>query len=150
MAIRKSGTGLASLIAGLALLFAISGHALAEDTPSATVDLEEESLRLILGGESGEGKLHFKGDNIPFKLSGATVGGLGYSKLTAQGDVYGLKDAGDFAGNYVEGTAGITVGEGKGGVWMHNDKGVAMHLKTSSEGVELAIGAGGITVEMAE
>jgi hypothetical protein len=37
-----------------------------------------------------------------------------------------------------------------GGVWMHNDKGVTMHLKTSTEGLELSIGAGGITVEMTE
>jgi hypothetical protein len=53
-----------------------------------------------------------------------------------------LNEVGDFAGNYVEGTAGITVGEGMGGVWMHNDNGVTMHLETSTEGLQLAIGAG--------
>lgn len=150
MTIRRVTIGLESLIVGMALLVSIAGYALAEEKPTATVDIEEESFRLILGGESGAGTLHFQESNYPFKLSGATVGGVGYTELSASGDVYGLNEFGDFAGNYVEGTAGITVGKGGGGVLMHNDKGVTMHLKTSSEGVQLAIGAGGITVEMTE
>lgn len=149
MAICKVKTGSTSLVIWLALAVLTAGYAWAQ-APSATVDFEEESLRLIIGGERGSGTLHFQGSDYTFKLNGITAGGVGYSDVNAQGDVYGLNEAGDFAGTYVEGTAGMTVQQGSGGIWMSNDKGVTLHLKTSTEGLQLSLGAGGVIIEMTE
>src|ERR1017187_6378962 len=49
--------------------------------PDATIDYEAEQFRLILGGSSGKGTLHFKGKDYPFTMKGASVGGVGMSKV---------------------------------------------------------------------
>ncbi len=134
-----------------ASLFALTaGQALAGDKPSGTIEFEEEEFRVILGGQGGKGTLHFQGREYPFKLTGITAGGIGYSKVKAKGNVYDLNSVADFSGAYVELTLGLTAVKGKGGYWVKNDKGVALHITTSQEGLELAIGAGGMNIELEE
>jgi hypothetical protein len=143
-----------SRLQALTLLMTITvltvGYVYAEDTPSGTVEFEEKAFAIILGGESGQGTLNFQGEAHPFKLSGLSAGGAGYSEVKAKGDVYNLNDVADFAGTYGEGKAGITVAEGAGGFWMQNDKGVSLHITSDTEGLALGLGAGAVTIEMTE
>src|SRR5687767_9546903 len=55
--------------------------------PSGRIEVEAEQLSLILGGAAGRGVLHYQGKQYPFTLKAATVGGAGYSKVTATGNV---------------------------------------------------------------
>jgi hypothetical protein len=121
----------------------------AEDKiPSGTVEIEEKELSLIIGGSYGHGTLHFEGADYPLKISGIKVGGVGVSKISAVGEVYDLYDVSKFPGTYVAGEYGITLGGGMGGLVLKNQNGVYMHLKSTSEGIALSLGASGLTVEL--
>jgi hypothetical protein len=100
-------------------------------------------------GTLGGGTLHYQGKDYRFKVGGLGAGGTGVDKLKADGEVYGLKSAGDFAGEYLDARAGIAATvKGKGSLWLKNGKGVHMHLKSQLEGLALTLGADALTVKM--
>jgi len=76
------------------------------------------------------------------------VGGVGIAKISAAGEVYDLSDVSQFAGTYVTGEYGIVLGGGMGGLVLKNQNGVYIHLKSTSQGVALQMGAEGLTVKM--
>jgi len=104
----------------------------------------------ILGGNWGHGTLGYNGKTYKFKLTGMGAGGYGVDKLSATGEVYRLKDIVDFPGKYSELRGGIVLGKGIGGLYIHNDNGVVIKLKTHAEGVALSIGVQGITIQMVD
>ena len=116
-----------------------------------TVSMEEMNVALIASGSWGDGKLHFKGKTYPFKISGLGLGGLGISSVSAYGYVYDLKSVEDFAGVYGEASAGAVAGTvSTGSLWLQNEKGVILKLDAEREGLALALGAGGMIVQMGE
>jgi len=134
------------------LLFAafIAGVAVAGDTPkdskhpSASIHIEEWQVMAMASTQFGHGTVGFNGHTYKFKVTGLGIGGVGVHKLTATGNVYHLNNITDFPGVYFEARAGFTLAKGKGGLWLKNDKGVTVHLKTSAEGLALALGADGM------
>jgi hypothetical protein len=118
------------------------------EQPSGTVEIEGKELKLILGGASGSGVLRFQGKEYAFKAGGITVGGVGYTELSASGNVYNLTDVSQFPGTFSQFQAGATVGKGMGGLTLINENDVRMELRSSSEGVGLSLGAGGIQITM--
>ena len=128
-----------------------SAEDIAKAKPVATFELESEQLRLIVGGGTAKGVLTFQGKRYPFTAKGGSVGGVGYTKSHAQGDVYFLKNLQDFAGTYSAVTIGATAGTaGGGGSQYENDKGVYVRVKSKSEGLALNLGLGVIKVEFAQ
>ena len=76
------------------------------------------------------------------------VGGIGASELSASGVVYGLHDRADLADVYAQIRAGWALGDqGAGTLWLKNDKGVSMVLKTHRRGLQLALGADGVIID---
>ena len=124
--------------------------ALAEDeTPSATLDIDETQVMWIVGGDIGGGTLHFQGKAYKFKTDGLKLGGFGIHKVDLDGDVYNLQNVDDFAGVYGVAEAGVTLGDAsKGDSVMKNDKGVVIHLKSAAKGVALDLGVEGMKVTM--
>ena len=121
---------------------------IAKSKPVATFDLTSEQLRLIVGGGTANGVLHYQGKQYPFRAKGATVGGVGYTKSTATGDVYFMDKVEDFAGTYSAVTIGATAGTaGGGGSQYENQKGVYVRVRSKSEGLALNLGLGVVTVE---
>jgi hypothetical protein len=120
---------------------------IANAKPVATIEVEAEQLRLMLGGASGKGVLRYQGKTYPFTLKGLTAGGVGYNKVTATGDVYFLKSPADFEGTYSAITAGATIGKGAGASQYQNGKGVFIQVKSKSEGLALTLGLGGVEVK---
>jgi hypothetical protein len=120
------------------------------EAPSATIHFEEWQVMAILGGNWGHGTLGYNGKTYKFKLSGMGAGGWGADKLSATGGVYRLKDIADFPGKYSELRGGVVLGKGIGGLYVHNDNGVVIKLKTHAEGVALSIGVQGITIQMVD
>ena len=117
--------------------------------PDATVDLDEIQIAYLAMGTLGGGTLHYQGKDYRFKLGGLGAGGAGVDKLTATGEVFGLKNPGDFAGEYLDARAGFAATvKGAGHLWLKNGKGVHMHLKTHLEGLALTMGADAITVKL--
>lgn len=116
--------------------------------PTATLEFEAESIRLIIGGSKGKGVLTFQGKKYPFTAKGGSVGGVGVTKAAGVGDVYFLTKIEDFAGTYSAATIGATAVKGVGGASFENDKGVYIRVKSKSEGLALSLGLSIIEVEM--
>jgi len=102
----------------------------------------------ILEGDFGHGTLAYNDKIYKFKLKGMGALGYGVQKLSGVGHVYNLKDIADFSGGYSEVRGGLTVGKGIGGLYIRNDKGVVIELRTHADGVALSVGVTGITIEM--
>ena len=118
--------------------------------PSGSIHFEEWQVMAILGGDWGHGTLGYNGKTYKFKATGMGAGGMGVHKVSATGTVYRLKDIADFPGKYSELRAGITVGKGVGGYYIHNDNGVVIELKTHAEGLALSIGVQGMTFQLVD
>ena len=122
--------------------------AAAEEKPSGTIHFDEEQFMFLLGGDSGQGILNFKGKKYGFTTAGITAGGVGYHKITASGNVYHLNKASDLGGTYFVLRVGLTVAGGEGGQWLRNSKGVTIHINTTQEGLALGFGVEGLTITM--
>lgn len=118
-------------------------------TPSATMDFDITSVKLIGGVSWGTGNLHYQGKVYPLKVKSASAGGVGYREVKGTGKVYDLKKLEDFAGIYKGGTAGGTVGKKGGGTsTIENSKRVViMATATDSKGVQLALSLGGLQIK---
>lgn len=114
---------------------------------SGTVEVKAQQVRLIVGGAKGTGVLHFNGKDYKFKMSGASVGGVGVTKVDAVGTVYNLKDIKDFPGIYAGMGVGATAVEGAGASSWEN-KGVVIKMKSKTEGLALNFGINSVNIEL--
>jgi hypothetical protein len=133
----------------IAALGAALTVARAEDkAPDATLKLSGGSVAAGIGVSWGSGTLTYKGKEHPIDVKGLSVGDVGVTKLEASGKVYGLKDLADFDGNYTAAGAGATVAGGGSVVAMKNQNGVEVHLVATTQGVKIALGAGGVDMKI--
>jgi hypothetical protein len=116
--------------------------------PDGTIDFEGSQMRLILGGSSGKGVLHYKGKDYPFTMKGASVGGVGYTEVQGAGTVHYLKKLEDFSGTYSGIGVGAALVEGKGSSTFQNNKGVVVQTKAKSGGAALNMGLSGVEVTL--
>ncbi len=155
--------GRLAVFLGLASIAAFAAHAdshtgdekftdYSKMTPSATMEFDVTSVKLIAGASWGTGTLHYQGKSHPLKVKSGSVGGIGYRSMKGTGNVYGLNKLEDFPGIYGGGTAGATVGtKGGGASTIENGKGVVIKATaTDSSGAQLALSAGGIEIAFAE
>jgi hypothetical protein len=138
-------------IAVLVACLLAAPSALAQDKPSgppvASVTINQVQVAFIGSGAIGGGTLRFRGRSYPINVGGLGIGGIGASRLTATGDVYGLTRRQDFAGAYVQVRSGWALGDqGSGILWLSNERGVTMRLKTRREGLQLSLGADGVVI----
>ena len=130
--------------------FVIAGSALAAEplVKSGTVTISETQFGFLVGGSTGGGTLNFKGRTHAFKIGGLAVGNIGVSKVRGSGTVYNLKSLSDFSGTYSKLEASATLGEGAGALTLKNDNGVVLKLETTSGGLQLSAGAGGVKITL--
>ena len=118
-----------------------------EGVRTGSVSIDSTQIGFIVSGQWGGGKLYFKKKTYPFKIGGLGIGGLGASKIKATGTVYDLRKLEDFPGTYVQGRVGFAfTDEGQGDLWLKNDKGVVLRLKTKQSGLALTAGADGVQI----
>lgn len=116
--------------------------------PDATVDFEASQMRLILGGSSGKGTLHYQGKDHTFTMKGGSIGGVGVSSVEGTGLVYKMKKLSDFAGNYTGVGIGAALVKGSGASTFQNSKGVVVSTKVKTTGVAMNLGMGGVVVKL--
>jgi len=138
---------LSAVIAVAALGFTLS-VARAADAPDATIKLSGGSVAAGVGISWGSGTLTYKGKTYPISVSGLSVGDVGVTKLEASGDVSNLKNLDDFDGNYTAVGAGATVAGGGSAVAMKNQNGVAVTLVSTTQGVKITVGGGGVSMKI--
>jgi hypothetical protein len=73
---------------------------------------------------------------------------LGVSDITTSGEVFSLKNVGDFSGNYVAGEAGIAVAGGPTDTIMKNENGVVLRLHGTQKGARLTLAAQGVKLKI--
>jgi len=136
-----------SLIAVLSLCG--SFVASAEDAkPSGTLELKGGSVGVGVGFTWESGKLAYNGKTYDVAVDGIDVGDVGVAKISASGKVYNLKKLEDFSGNYTAAGAGAAVAGGGGAAIMQNQNGVRVELLSTSQGVKLALGPGGVNMRI--
>ena len=114
---------------------------------TGTVRIEQVQAGFIASGEAGGGTLSFRGRAYPITVAGLGLGSIGASRTVSTGTVYGLKSASDFPGAYVQLKEGWAVGnQGRGYVWLKNDKGVTLRLNARRQGLQLSLGADGVVI----
>jgi len=140
----------AALILACAFAFAAAVHAAdaAKPKPDATIKLVSKSVAAGVGISWGSGKLTYKGKSYDIDVQGLTAGSVGVASITATGKVYNLSKLEDFDGNYTAAAAGITIAGGSGGVAMQNQNGVQVRIVATTKGVNLTLGASGVTMSI--
>ncbi len=146
-------TTLFRLASCVSMLLAADLSAFAQErpatAPSGQISIKQVQLAFIAAGSVGGGTLSYKGHSYPIKIGGLGVGGIGASRLNASGKVYGLDKLSDFPGTYVELRTGWALGDrGKGAVWLRNNKGVSIKLEGKRAGLQLALGAEGVVMQL--
>jgi len=118
-------------------------------TPDGTVDMHEVQAAYIGSGSAGTGVLFFRGVQYPFEVGGVGVGGFGLSTIDATGEVYNLRELGQFPGTYGQARYGFAIGTASAGdLWMQNEAGVIMHLKAKRTGLMLSLGGDAVVISM--
>jgi hypothetical protein len=126
-----------------------SAQAAPAQRPVGRVSIDQAQLAFIGSAAVGGGKLFFRGHSYPFTINGLGIGGIGASKIKATGDVYQLARASDLEGVYGQVRLGWALAnKGDGRVWLQNDKGVVLRLRTKREGLMLAAGADAVRIQL--
>jgi hypothetical protein len=92
--------------------------------------------------------LKYAGRSYAFKVNGLSIGAVGLTKASASGEVFNLKKLDDFDGNYVAVGAGLTVAGGGAVATMKNQNGVKIHVKGTTKGAKVVIGAAGVDIQL--
>ncbi len=123
-------------------------EALAEnEKPSGTIRFTTTSIGFIIGAEWGKGTLTLNnGKSYNIRVRMLRVGMAGIERVDATGTVYNLKKMHDFEGQYVSGSAGLTIGGGVAGEAMKNSRNVVIKLTSTQIGLAAKIAASGITI----
>jgi hypothetical protein len=115
--------------------------------PDGSVSLSGGSVAAGIGFTWGHGELAYRGSH-PFSISGVSIVDVGATSYSASGNVYNLKDLGDFAGNYVAAGAGITIAGGGTAVYLKNEHGVIIKLISTDVGFKFKLSADGVHVSL--
>jgi hypothetical protein len=116
--------------------------------PDGTVNLTGGSVAAGIGYTWGHGKLSFQDKVHPFSLSGVSVVDVGAANISATGNVYNLKKLSDFAGNYVDATAGLTIAGGGSVAYLKNEHGVVIKLQATTAGLRFTLAAEGVNIKL--
>ena len=128
---------------------ALGPEAVKGQTPDGTIEMHEVQAAYLASGSGGAGVLSFRGVEYPFDVGGAGVGGIGLSTIEATGEVYNLRDLGQFPGTYGQARYGFAIGTASAGdLWLQNEAGVIMHLKAKRTGLMLSLGGDAVVISM--
>ena len=137
--------GLVLLVLGVITGFT---EAAKQERPDATLQLSGGSVAAGIGFSWGKGTLTYKGKDYPVSVNGLSLGKVGITGASASGEVYNLKKLKDFDGNYTAAGAGMTVVGGRSAVTMSNQNGVRVRLISSTRGVDVTLGGGGVEMRL--
>lgn len=133
------------------LLGSFAGAASAEDPLgpiSGTLRLESREVAAGIGVSWGQGVLTVDGVDHPFSVSGLTVADVGIARVTATGQIYGLRKLEDFNGTYQGVTLGIAVGGGSEFLAMRNENNVYIKMRAGQQGVRFSLATEGMRLRL--
>lgn len=138
-----------ALVSGAALAdSSAQSDAVISGAPDATVELSGGAVAAGIGFEWGNGDIVYQGQKHRFKLSGLSIVDVGAANITGSGVVYNLHNIEDLNGNFVEGTAGLTVAGGGEADYLRNEKGVVIKLLATSKGLRFNLSGDGVKIKL--
>jgi hypothetical protein len=141
--------GQAILIVGtMTIASQVDAQTSSQPRPAGRVSIDQAQLAFIGSAAVGGGTLVFRGRSYRFTINGLGIGGIGASKIKATGEVYQLARVADLEGVYGQVRLGWALAnQGDGRLWLQNDKGVVLRLRTKREGLMLAAGADAVRIQ---
>lgn len=133
-----------AVIAAAALAGLLATPVMAQE---ARIRFHGGSVAFIAGVNWGDGSVTYKGKSYPIKVGGLNVGAVGATKYSGSGEVFHLRHLHDLEGTYSALDASATAGGGGGDLQMHNDKGVEIHMRSSSAGLKLSFAPSGVSIK---
>jgi hypothetical protein len=116
--------------------------------PIATIHLHGGSVGFIVGVGGASGYVRFHGEDFPIEVSGLKVGTIGVSGYDLNGRVFHLHHLSEIEGDYSTSEASATAVAGGGDIDMTNGNGVEIRASSTSGGLQLTLGAGGVTIRL--
>jgi hypothetical protein len=130
-------------------LLLVAGTVAAQDQLSGKISLYATSVAVGVGAQWGDGTLTLSnGKQYKFTVRGLEAGGIGFSDMRAQGEVYNLHNLADFNGVYVAAEANVSIGSGGGARTMRNQHGVVINLSSAQQGVKLTLAGEGVRLAL--
>ena len=124
-----------------------SAHPAKAEKPDATLRLSGGSLAAGIGFSWGKGTLTYKGKDYPVSVNGLSLGKVGITGASAQGEVYNLKHLlqpeapSRFQRSLSRGwrgeAGGVTLASRRSGTAMTNQAGVTVLLSATQRGVDV-------------
>jgi hypothetical protein len=141
---------LASLPALLLGAEASAQTAPAAGQPVARILIDQTQAAFIGSVAWGSGTLIYRGRNHPLRIRGLGIGGVGFARVRASGEVYDMRQLSDFPGVFGQARAGVVAGNAqlRGGIWLANPAGVRINLRPNRQGLALQLGADGMVIEL--
>src|SRR5207247_10003709 len=105
-----------------------------ESKPDATLRLSGGGFALGIGVNWGSGTLTYRGKDYPVKVKGLSVGRVGMTSSSANGEVFNVKHLQGCNGRYNvvdAGTRGVTLGAGRSGTLMSHKDGVIVRVSST-------------------
>ena len=137
--------------AAVALAGVLSSPAIARPhhpLPVTTIHFHGGSVGFIVGVGGASGYVNYHGVRYPIEVSGLKVGTIGVNSYDVEGRVLNLHRLEDIEGSYASAEASATAGGGAGGLDLTNGAGVEIRANSTSSGLELTLGAGGVTIRL--
>lgn len=116
--------------------------------PDATLRLSGTAVAAGVGFNWGKGTLTYHGKSYPVSVKGLDLGKVGITKVSATGNVFGLKNLADFDGTYTTAGADITLAGGHSATVLKNQNGVQIAISATSKGVDLTVGGSGVEMKI--
>lgn len=123
----------------------------AESKADGTLRISGGSFALGIGTSWGSGTLTYKGKDYPVKIKGLSVGKVGMTSVSINGEVFNLKHLRDFDGHYNyggSGMRGVTLASGHTGTLMSNQAGVIIRMSATQKGVDVNATGGGVDLKI--
>ena len=135
----------------LALAVALVGltPATTSSAQDATIEMDVFKVGFIVGGSGGRGILYYKGKGYRLNVGGISLGAtIGASKAELVGEVYNLSKPEDIAGTYTAVSGSAVLGGGASAADLQNVKGVRLHVRGRSIGLELSLNLSGLQINL--
>jgi hypothetical protein len=135
------------------LVGALSSPAMAKPhhaaaAPVTTIHFHGGQVGFIVGVGGASGVVTYHGVSYPIEVSGLKLGTIGVNSYDVAGRVYNLHRLSDIEGTYGAAEASATAVAGAGGIDMTNGNGVEIRASSTSAGLQLTLGAGGVTIRL--
>ena len=142
---------IAILSLAVAMMTGFTQAATHHSKPDATLRVNGGSFALGIGVSWGSGTLTYRGKDFPVRVRGLSVGRVGMTSSSANGDVFNLRRLQDFNGHYNvggAGTRGVTLGAGRAGTIMSNQAGVIVRISATQSGIAVNATGGGVDMQL--